>query len=186
MTKTHRRQGARYGAPCVEDPSSARDHLEERAGLAVTGRWRAGATQLETTHQLAATAVDPRLDGARGQIEQRFELAIGESLDVAQRQDERSLGIELAQGFLDQRQQLALLRLARGVARVVQGIDGLERQEPEGTLQPASPVVVDAEVAREAQRPGQQRDVAPVAAEVLVQAQEDLLGEVLRAFRSPG
>ena len=126
--------------------------------------------------------MDARLDGARGQVEQGLELAIGEAFEIAQRQDEDGLGIELAQRRFDLRQQLTVLGQGGGVAAVLQPVDGLERQEPEGALEPAPAIVVDAEVARQAQRPGQERNVPAEAAEVLEQAQEDLLRQVLRAL----
>ena len=145
------------------------------------GAGSAGA-QLEATQQLAAAAMDARLDGARRQVEQGFELSVREPFEVAQREDERRLRIELAQRRLDLGEQLAVLGQGGGVARVAQGVDRLQRQEAESPLEPPATIVVDAEVAREAERPRQQWDVAAEASEVLEQAQEDLLGEVLGAL----
>ena len=59
------------------------------------------------------------------------------------------------------------------------GDDGVVGDEPEGLLALLAPVAVDAEVSGKREDPGDQREAAVVAVEVLEDLQEDLLRQLL-------
>src|SRR6185369_3683504 len=88
--------------------------------------------------------------------------------------------LHLLERLIDRRHLLPPLRLRlRIVARghLLQNRLG-DRDRPPFLAHP--PVVVDAQVARQAERPGRQRSLAAIPAQVLEQAEKNLLRQILR------
>ena len=71
--------------------------LDVVAESAVAG----GVTSLKTADELSSAAAEARLQGTDRQVEKSRDLRVGQSLQIAQADDQRQLLSELGQNFVD-------------------------------------------------------------------------------------
>ena len=139
---------------------------------------------MKTLDELQPSPPEPRLERADPQIEEGRDLEIGETLQISQCNDDGLLFRHLAQGGVHLSQKLAPLGVELGiVSRRRQFERGLV-DESGFPLSSCLAIVVDAEIARQPEGPGEQWNVAAVFAQVAKQAQKYILRQILGLLTS--
>jgi hypothetical protein len=131
--------------------------------------------------ELGAAAVDTRLDRALGQLQPIGDFLVGQLLDIAHHHRRPQRLRQRRERLAQQRDAILLLERGEraglgGNRRQLVRIDGAINRLP---LLPDAAVVIDAQVAGDADQPGLEIGAAVEGAERLEDFQEDVLGEVL-------
>ena len=168
--------GGGHRAPPVAAPGARAERRVEGPAVVPGADARA-----HDARELDPRAVQARLHGAVGELEEVADLAVVEAVEVAEDHDLGELVGELGDRVEEEADALAAHGVGlRVVRRGQERRDRVVRDEREALLAAPPPVVVDAEIAREGRDPREERRLGRlVAVEVLPDLQEALLGQLL-------
>ena len=143
--------------------------------------------QLDLPRQLGAAAVDPRLDRAFRQVQLVGDLLVRELLDVAQHHRRPQRVGQLLHRRAQQHDAVLLLEdgIRADVVRPRRQLAGIDVAVDRLTLLADAAVVIDAQVAADADEPGLEVRAAVERVQRLEDLQEDVLRQVLRLVVLP-
>src|SRR6185436_605468 len=136
---------------------------------------------LDLSGELVAPAVDARFDGAFGQLQLLRDLVVRQLLDIAHEDGRAQRLRQRAHGVLEQLHPIALLHHRHLALRLADGhqLRGVDVAVDRLALFPDAAIVIDAEVAADADQPRLEVRAAVEGTQRLEDLEKDVLREVL-------